>query len=662
MLLCIVGFSQIPDSMLFDWDATGEEMVFKPEKKVNVLDCGFNNDGKFDNTKIFQALINSHQADSQLVVHFPAGNYRFSSTIHLKSRITIEGEGATKTKFSFDNGGVGNLFEISTPQSSNFIPVKNGLWTHSKTIEMEGEIIPGKYYEFLVDGFGLATSDWAMKSIGQIFKIESVKNNYASLSTELKLDYYKYTNPRIRLIDPISDVHFRFFSLERFDKTTGQTNNFNFMYAVNCTVIGVESNKSNMSHLTFSKSYRCRVADSYFHHAFEYGGGGKAYGVELSFSNSNCLVENNIFENLRHSILLQSGANGNVISGNYSVNPFWEERIFPANSAGELVLHGNYPFANLFEGNQVGNIVADNSHGFNGPGNVFYRNRASGWGVLMNTDAGNATHFIGNEVTGILNVYTGTGNINHSNYNSTTDISIFKNTLLPASLYLKNKPYWWPAKKTYPELGLPKTKQLADIPARYRYNHDSLRSLCSSPDIFLINFKTSFKKENDQLTIELESKLQVNVLSLILEKQNTKHKIWLPITPDFYNVFLFKTDTIRETVLLAREVSCYRWVAKGIKNQTWVSDSFCVNNLSASNLTLKTNHIVIYPNPAHDFIKINLVTPSIVKLYTMYGTVLLSQNFQEGVAGIDLKSFSNANYIVEVFDGANYLRQLVQKL
>ena len=212
MLLCIVGFSQIPDSMLFDWDATGEEMVFKPEKKVNVLDCGFNNDGKFDNTKIFQALINSHQADSQLVVHFPAGNYRFSSTIHLKSRITIEGEGATKTKFSFDNGGVGNLFEISTPQSSNFIPVKNGLWTHSKTIEMEGEIIPGKYYEFLVDGFGLATSDWAMKSIGQIFKIESVKNNYASLSTELKLDYYKYTNPRIRLKDPISDVNFRFRS------------------------------------------------------------------------------------------------------------------------------------------------------------------------------------------------------------------------------------------------------------------------------------------------------------------------------------------------------------------------------------------------------------------------------------------------------------------
>ncbi|MFM9945231.1 MAG: glycosyl hydrolase family 28-related protein, partial [Bacteroidia bacterium] len=567
VLSSLSGFSQIPDSIRFDWNVSGEEPIFKPEIKINVLDFGFGNDGVFDNTSKLQSLINSLQSDSQLVIYFPTGLYKFSATIYLRSGITIEGEGGTNTKFMFDNGGSGNLFEVIATQSSNFIFLKNGLTIHSRIIEADSQLTTNKYYEFLVDGDGYTTSDWAKSSIGQIFKIDSIINDSAFLSTQLKLDYYKYKNPRIRLINPIRDVHFKYISLERLDKTSGQTANFNFNYAINCTVIGVESNRTNMSHITMGKSYRCRVADSYFHHAHDYGGGGKAYGVELRYSTSNCLIENNIFDNLRHSILLQAGPNGNVIAGNFSINPFWKEGIFPANSAGELVLHGNYPFANLFESNEVGNIVVDNSHGINGPGNVFYRNKASLWGVLMNTGAGHATHFIGNEIIGTLNILTGDGNVNYVNYTSTTDPSIFKNIVVPQSLYVKNKPIWWPTKKPFPALGLPPTKNLTHIPASYRYNHDSLRALKATSNIFLANFINVFKKINDSLTIELESKLQVNVSSLILEKFYTKHKIWSPITSDFSNRHLFQTDTIKEFVLLAKETSCYRWVAKGMNFQ-----------------------------------------------------------------------------------------------
>jgi hypothetical protein len=49
-----------------------------------------------------------------------------------------------------------------------------------------------------------------------------------------------------------------------------------------------------------------------------------------------------------------------------------------------MVLHGNYPFANLFEGNINQNTVIDNSHGKNGPYNTFFRNRSELWGVVMN--------------------------------------------------------------------------------------------------------------------------------------------------------------------------------------------------------------------------------------------------------------------------------------
>ncbi len=655
--------SQIPDSILFDWDVSGEEILIKPERKKNFIDPGLVTDGKFDYTKSLQKLINSHNSDSQLVIHFPKGTYKFSGTIYLKSGITLEGEGSTKTIFIFDNGGTGNLFEISASQNNAFFWVNNGLWKHSKTIEVadESKIIAGNYYELIVDGDGLATSNWAMNSIGQIFKIESLKNKYASLSTELKLDYFNYSYPRVRLIKPITNVHFRFFSVERLDKSTGQTNNFNFNYAANCTVIGVESNKSNMSHVAFSKSYRCRVADSYVHHAFDYGGGGKAYGIELSNSSSNCHIENTIFENLRHSILLQSGANGNVISGNYSLNPFWNEGLFPANSAGELVLHGNYPFANLFEGNQVGNIVVDNSHGYNGPGNMFYRNRANTWGAFMNPDAGNATHFIGNEITGIFKVFTGTGNNINSNYYTDTDTSLFKSLRLPSSLYLKNKPLWWPAQKPYPAIGLPPTNQLSDIPAKYRFNHDSLRALNTSPEIFIVNFTNEFKEINGQVVVGLESKLQVNVESLRLEKMMEGVNFWFPASPDYSNGFLFQSHFTRDSFLVPTKTTCYRWKAQGFKNQTCESDTFCVQNEIVSLKKIKPTQLLIYPNPTDNSININLTKPSLVTVYSMVGEVLLSQNFELGMAIMDLKKLPMANYIIEVFDGISYYRQIIQK-
>ena len=91
----------------------------------------------------------------------------------------------------------------------------------------------------------------------------------------------------------------------------------------------------------------------------------------LHFTTNECLVEDNIFNHLRHSMILQAGANGNIFSYNYSYDPYWTGVFFPANSAGEIVLHGNWPYANLFEGNDVGNIVIDNSHDANGPHNTF---------------------------------------------------------------------------------------------------------------------------------------------------------------------------------------------------------------------------------------------------------------------------------------------------
>src|SRR5690606_35679977 len=147
---------------------------------------------------------------------------------------------------------------------------------------------------------------------------------------------------------------------------------------------------------------------------FSYGSGGKAYGVCLQFGTGDCIVENNYFNHLRHSILMQAGVNGNAIGYNYSVDPYWTDVSLPANSAGDIVFHGNYPYMNLVEGNNCQHIVIDDSHGKNGPYNTLLRNRSDLYGLFMNSNpATDSVNFIGNEVTNtgfLLGLYILSGN------------------------------------------------------------------------------------------------------------------------------------------------------------------------------------------------------------------------------------------------------------
>ncbi|MCB0642162.1 MAG: T9SS type A sorting domain-containing protein, partial [Phaeodactylibacter sp.] len=173
-----------------------------------------------------------------------------------------------------------------------------------------------------------------------------------------------------------------------------------------------------------------------------------------------CLIENNVFKRLRHSMILQAGANGNVFSYNYSTDPYWTEVGLPPNSAGDIVLHGNFPYSNLFEGNIAQNIVLDDSHGEQGPYNTFFRNRAEGFGILMSavvpTDKQN---FIGNEVTGGLGLFYLSGD-NHFSYGNNVLGQILPNpiTILDDTTYYSSAPehFYLPGDEETP-IGIPNT-------------------------------------------------------------------------------------------------------------------------------------------------------------------------------------------------------------
>jgi hypothetical protein len=194
----------------------------------------------------------------------------------------------------------------------------------------------------------------------------------------------------------------------------------------------------------------------------------------LHFTSNECLIEDNIFEHLRHSMILQAGANGNVFSYNYSFDPFWS--TFPNNAAGDMVIHGNYPYSNLFEQNICQNIVVDNSHGPNGPYNTFFRNRAESFGVFFSAANSPNQNILGNDIpntTSPFNLvnYTirGSGHFIHGNNNKGT-IDPPGTMILPDQSYAYGiKPAFIPIDQ-WAAIGIPNIMGEASIPSRDRYN------------------------------------------------------------------------------------------------------------------------------------------------------------------------------------------------
>ena len=186
------------------------------------------------------------------------------------------------------------------------------------------------------------------------------------------------------------------------------------------------------------------------------------------------MVEDNIFEHLRHSMIVQSGANGNVFSYNYSLDPYWNST--PNNSAGDMVLHGNFPYSNLFEQNVCRNIVIDNSHGPNGEYNTFFRNRAEGYGIFFSANNSPNQNFIGNDIPNTsfphsLVNYTisGSGHFLYGNNNKGVIDPSGTNNLPDLSYAYLQKPNYIFSNQ-WAGIGTPNSMGVNDIPAMDRFN------------------------------------------------------------------------------------------------------------------------------------------------------------------------------------------------
>lgn len=484
----------IPSERLYQWNKAGlSEEIQEPSLILDITDYGGVGDGTTVNDAAFASAMDAANGQPA-VIYFPTGTFRFEQRLNLVSGVILRGNSADSTILEFEltaehdliniSGSISSLLSIAEPADRD-----DTVLVLENTVSIE----PGDLILLYDDDADNVFSTWAYYATGQVVNVNEVLGDTLNLASELRRSYLAEDTPKVKIIEPIRDVSIENLKINRLDATTGQTSNVQMRYAYNCRLKCIESENSNFAHVAVEYSSNVLIEGSYFHHAFAYGGGGQGYGVALQYTTGECLVENNIFEHLRHSMLLQAGANGNVCAYNYSFDPFWSETGLPANSAGDAVLHGNYVYGNLFEGNIIQNIVIDDSHGTNGPYNAFFRNRAELYGIFMNNNpASNNQTFIGNEITAsgfpLGNYFlNGTGHYEYGNNKYGTVVPSATSNLTVESLYRTSALGWYDTNSSWPPIGYPNTLSQYSIEALQRFDMEQYTACTEGQSVGIIS-------------------------------------------------------------------------------------------------------------------------------------------------------------------------------
>lgn len=487
----------LPSSRAVDWTVAGlNDTNTVGFTYYDAIQEGILPDGVSAANAILDSLLQLNPVNG-IHIHFPAGSYYFNETLTLPSHCWISGEGAEATHFIFDLGGSGHAIQAtgSLVDADSSSLTLAGLKDDNYIVVNDATLFQvGDWLKIQQQDADLVFSSWAQGSVGQLVRISGISNDTIFLASQLRLSYPLNRLPKVIRVDMKRNIGLQCFSMERIDNTAPeQASVVQLRYVENAWINGLESNKTTFGHVELESVSNSKISQCYFHDAFEYGGGGRGYGVVMHFTTNECLIENNIFKHLRHSILIQAGANGNVSAFNHSLDPFWTNSnpLLAGNSAGELVLHGNYVYANLFEQNDVQNIVIDNSHGANGPYNTFLRNRASLYGIFFSDNTSPSQNFIGNEVPNTSFPYStvnynivGNDQFTFGNNNKGTVAPAGTSNVLDVSYYYAIKPsfvqdYQWG------KIGLPSAMNSAKVPATDRYDaNEPFAGACGNEDFY----------------------------------------------------------------------------------------------------------------------------------------------------------------------------------
>ena len=410
------------------------------------------------------------QATVPTIFYFPPGDYTFTSAVDINdSNIIIRGAGSDQTRFFLDGSGTHEIRFIGWDDDPIDILSSVAENAQSFSVASTGGLAVGDLVEVSQE-LPEWDAEWGIRSWGQLVFITAISGNQVTVDLPLSLGLDGTRRPQVQKINAVRNVGVEDLYIER--KQYGESNNIEMRSVYNGFIRNVESANAVKFHAFVYRSRQVEISGNYFHDAQNYGTGGHGYGVNLENLSTNILVTNNIFKNLRHHILVQTGTNHSVISYNYNVDIV--ELV-------DLSMHGHYSNHNLYEGNIVWWAGFADFWGKVGPENTLYRNQIGGRaeddeGVVIYDDS-DRQNVLGNDFlrnsriakdADVDDTYE-EGNVisGQVEWNSLSNGST-----LPASLYLTEAPDFW-GNQAWPPFGPDASGSATNrIPAQDR--HDAI--------------------------------------------------------------------------------------------------------------------------------------------------------------------------------------------
>jgi hypothetical protein len=400
LIITQYGNGQIPaPERLTDWSRAGIQT--KLPTPYHQISFEGDTTGVVNNSSLLQSILDTLTQPTLLL--FGSGIYFFSSSISLANQTILKGLGNSKTHFLFNLGGAPEpAIEIKGTESGSLFPLSLSAAKGTYFIELTGSgainFPSGSFFRLIQDDADLVNDSWGETRTGQLQKVDSAVGSKLYFSSPLRMDYPLSRNPRIRKVNPKRFSGIECIKLTRADNSNSGVGSSNILIrsASDCWVSSIESIKCNYAHIESTYSTNLLIENNYFYDSHGFGSDGRGYGVMLYYATGEVLVQNNIFRRLRHAMILQAGANGNVFAYNYAYEG--RKEILPGFfiTGEDLVCHGNYPYLNLFEGNYAQFASVDNSHGKNGPFNTYFRNLTNSQGFRVTSSVSPFQNITGN--------------------------------------------------------------------------------------------------------------------------------------------------------------------------------------------------------------------------------------------------------------------------
>lgn len=400
-LITATTFAQFDTDLLSDWRHAGINAFLWPKWKEVTLNCDEHNCDE-----ALQSLLN--ESRHPLVINIPEGNYVFKKAINLPSHTLLRGEGSEKTVLIFDVPNSAHSITARAPvRSRKRFQLKETPQRNDTTLvfELSNAVKVGDHLRLIYNDEVITLRDWGRNTTGQLVRVSSVDGNNVYVDSPFRLRYSRWFDLHVEVIEPVEEVGIEQLSIIRRSPSDRQVSNVFFEGVYRGYLYGVRSDSCHYAHLDARTSRFIHVEKCYFNEAHDYGEGGKAYGVMLQMGTCDSRVTDNAFSALRHAMIVQAGANGNVFGYNYSTDVKATRVLFGRSIShtlsGDMVVHGNYPYANVFEGNRAHMGIIDNAHGENGPGNTYYRNHVRPHGITLTNPSTVNCVFIENSTAGL---------------------------------------------------------------------------------------------------------------------------------------------------------------------------------------------------------------------------------------------------------------------